>query len=72
MMRPYLIDNMNRWAARVFLNVPRDEPYPKEERIDYTFGEIHRRSLAVAAWLRETHNVKLGTRVGLLGFNSAE
>ncbi|BEI81486.1 hypothetical protein CcaverHIS002_0206460 [Cutaneotrichosporon cavernicola] len=43
-----------------------------DERFDYTFGEIHRRALQVAGWLRETHGVRVGTRVGVLGFNSVE
>ncbi|BEJ12183.1 hypothetical protein CspHIS471_0206430 [Cutaneotrichosporon sp. HIS471] len=72
MVRPYLVDRMNKWASRVFINACRDEPYPKDERFDYTFGEIHRRALQVAGWLRETHGVGVGTRVGVLGFNSVE
>lgn len=72
MLRPYLLHNMERWASRVFINAPRDEPYPKDERFDYTYAEMHRRALIVAGWLRETHGVKVGTRVGILGFNSVE
>lgn len=71
-MRPYLMHNMNRWAARVFINAPRDEPYDKDERIDYTFAEVNRRAVVLGAWLRETHGAKVGTRVGILGFNSIE
>ncbi len=72
MVRPYLMDRMNKFASRVFINASRDEPYPKEERFDYTFADIHSRALQVAGWLRETHGVRVGTRVGILGFNSVE
>lgn len=72
MVRPYLLHSMNKYASRVFINAPRDEPYPKDERFDYTFADIHARALQVAGWLRETHGVGVGTRVGILGFNSVE
>lgn len=63
---------MNKWAARVFINAPRDEPYPADERFEYTYAEVHRRAIVLAAWLRETHGATVGTRVGILGFNSIE
>lgn len=56
----------------MFINAPRDEPYPKDERFDYTYGEVHKRALVLGAWLRETHNAGVGTRIGVLGFNSVE
>jgi acyl-CoA synthetase (AMP-forming)/AMP-acid ligase II len=70
-MRPYFLERMERWADRVFINAPRDEPFDKDERFDTTYGQLHKDTIAIAGWLR-SRGVGMGTRVGVVGFNSLE
>lgn len=53
------------------LNAPLDPTGNLGEREDVTYGEVARRALDLAAWLRK-QGVTAGSFVGLVGYNSIE
>ena len=64
-----LTEGMVKFKDREFLDAPLPEPAPKDQRECVTFGDVHGRAVALAAWLR-ARGVRVGTRVGLVGYNS--
>ncbi|TXT07380.1 hypothetical protein VHUM_03100 [Vanrija humicola] len=67
--RAHLVPAMERWADRTFVDAPLPEPAPKEQRASITYGEALRQAYAVAGWLR-ARGVRVGSKVGIVGFNS--
>lgn len=61
---------MDEFSDRVLLNAPVVEPGDASQREVFTFGEIRRRALDVAAWL-VARGVRCHDPVGVVGFNSA-
>lgn len=55
---------------KVFINAPVPEPGPLEERVLFTFGDVKRYAVDLAAWLVQ-RGVRQGDPVGVVGFNSA-
>lgn len=61
---------MDQYADRPFLNAPVPEPGNPEDREIFTFGEVKKYAVELAAWLVQ-RGTRQGDNVGVVGFNSA-
>ncbi len=71
MFRSYLLDSLAKFSEKVLVNAPAAEPAPVSERVDWTFGQVRKLALALAAWM-SARGVKQGSLVGIVGWNTAE
>jgi hypothetical protein len=66
--REYLIPRLEKHKDRVLMDSPLPEPAPREQRHSITYGETLERAYVLAGWLRE-HDVRVGSKVGCVGYN---
>ncbi|GMK59753.1 hypothetical protein CspeluHIS016_0803590 [Cutaneotrichosporon spelunceum] len=69
--RTYLLASLAKFGDQVLINAPAVEPAPVTERVEWTFNQVRKLALDLAAWLA-ARGVKQGSLVGLVGYNSAE
>ncbi|WOO76932.1 3-[(3aS,4S,7aS)-7a-methyl-1,5-dioxo-octahydro-1H-inden-4-yl]propanoyl:CoA ligase [Vanrija pseudolonga] len=69
--RAFLDIKLEEYADKEFISSPLAPPAPQTARETVTYGEVHRRAVRLAAWLKG-QGVGLGTRVAVGGSNSIE